>query len=216
MQIADIGSGTGISSELFLKNGYFVTGVEPNKEMREKSEMLLKEYPRFSAIDGSAEGTNLAAQSIDCIVAGQAFHWFDRYETNIEFKRILKSPGLVVLIWNERLVNTPFEKEYEALIIKHGREYQTIDHRNIDETAIQSFFAPHTVHFKNFANQQIFDYNGLEGRLRSSSYMPNTSEPGFDTMIADLKYLFDQYQQDGHITIHYDTRVYTCRINTFP
>ena len=41
--IADIGSGTGISAKLFLKNGYTVSGIEPNAPMREMSEQLLKD-----------------------------------------------------------------------------------------------------------------------------------------------------------------------------
>src|SRR5260370_20637131 len=36
--VADIGSGTGFLSELFLKNGNRVYGVEPNTEMRLRSE----------------------------------------------------------------------------------------------------------------------------------------------------------------------------------
>jgi len=33
--VADIGAGTGLLAELFLKNGYRVLGVEPNREMRQ-------------------------------------------------------------------------------------------------------------------------------------------------------------------------------------
>src|SRR5215469_2761485 len=57
--IADIGSGTGISSELFLRNGNRVYGVEPNRDMREKAEELLSGgYDgRFISIDGAAEAT---------------------------------------------------------------------------------------------------------------------------------------------------------------
>ena len=40
--IADIGSGTGKLTELFCwRNGNAVTGVEPNREMREAAERLL-------------------------------------------------------------------------------------------------------------------------------------------------------------------------------
>ena len=39
--VADIGSGTGISSKLFLENGNTVYGVEPNEPMRKAAEGLL-------------------------------------------------------------------------------------------------------------------------------------------------------------------------------
>src|SRR2546422_11068618 len=74
--IADIGSGTGKSSELFLKNGNKVFAVEPNKGMRLAAEKLLGDYDNFISINGTAENTVLDASSIDMIVAGQAFHWF--------------------------------------------------------------------------------------------------------------------------------------------
>ncbi|HEY4155308.1 MAG TPA: class I SAM-dependent methyltransferase, partial [Puia sp.] len=97
-QIADIGSGTGISTALFLDAGYPVRAVEPNKEMRKKSVELLNHYPKYTAVDGKAENTTLPAGSVDAVVAGQAFHWFDAEKAKAEFKRILKPAGLVVLI----------------------------------------------------------------------------------------------------------------------
>ncbi len=75
--IADIGSGTGLSSKLFLANGNRVYGVEPNPEMREAAERLLAKYPRFTSVAATAEATTLPDVSADFVVAGQAFHWFD-------------------------------------------------------------------------------------------------------------------------------------------
>src|SRR5256886_12258209 len=76
--IADIGSGTGILSELFLKNGNRVFGIEPNAPMREGGEKFIEQYPKFVSIEGFAEATTLSNNSIDFVVAGQAFHWFDQ------------------------------------------------------------------------------------------------------------------------------------------
>src|SRR6267378_605232 len=75
--IADIGSGTGFLSELFLKNGNRVYGVEPNTEMRQAGEEYLASYDGFSSIEGSAESTTLEDSSVDFVTAGQAFHWFE-------------------------------------------------------------------------------------------------------------------------------------------
>lgn len=206
--IADIGAGTGISTLLFLKNGYKVFAVEPNKEMREKSIELLQPYAEFIAIDGTAENTTLATDSVDLIVAGQAFHWFDREKTKIEFKRILRHGGMLILMWNERLVLSDFEKDYEQLIIKHGNDYIKVDHRNIEDEDIAAFFKPGDVTIKQFANQQIFDFEGLEGRLLSSSYMPAKNEAGYEEMVQALKILFDRFAENGVIKINYDTKVY--------
>ncbi len=211
-KIADIGAGTGISSILFLDAGYHVAAVEPNDAMRMKSIELLGPNKNFEAINGKAEDTQLATHSIDLIVAGQAFHWFDVSPTKKEFKRILKPTGIVALIWNERQTQSPFEKLYEALIRKHGRDYVEVGHRNIGPGNIADFFHPHPYDYKIFPNQQVFDFEGLKGRLLSSSYMPALHEPGYDEMIGELKILFDEYEQNNCITIHYETRVYSGRL----
>src|SRR5262245_22214580 len=58
--VADIGSGTGILTAMFLRNGNEVYGIEPNREMREAAERLLKDYPRFHSVAAKAEETTLA------------------------------------------------------------------------------------------------------------------------------------------------------------
>lgn len=123
--IADIGSGTGISSVNFLKNNNKVIGIEPNSEMRKASEIYLNAYDNFISIDGKSDNTSLQNSSIDIIIAGQAFHWFNIETTKIEFKRILKNDGYIILIWNEKdfsnllcLIMKNLLKNLEQIMIK--------------------------------------------------------------------------------------------------
>ncbi|MEB0248971.1 MULTISPECIES: class I SAM-dependent methyltransferase [unclassified Mucilaginibacter] len=211
--VADIGAGTGISTELFLNAGYHVIAVEPNEHMRNKAIELLGNWPGFKAQNGTAEDTGLATAGVDAVIAGQAFHWFDAEKTRAEFARILKPNGIIALIWNERKTGSAFEKEYDELIIKHGKDYVQADHRNIDAAHIAKFFAPQTYVLQTFYNEQIFDFDDVVGRLASSSYMPTKNDEGYENMLSDLKRLFDKYQQKGLITIQYDTNVYAGRIN---
>ena len=83
-----------------------------------------------------------------------------------------------------------------------------VDHRNINPDKIASFFQPQPCTLKIFDNRQVFDFDGLKGRLLSSSYMPAANEDGYEDMINDLKKLFDQHEQNGKITINYATKVY--------
>ncbi len=211
-QLADIGAGTGISTAMFLEAGYPVFAVEPNDGMLVKAKELLSRYKGFTPVQGTAEHTTLPSGSVDGIIAGQAFHWFNVAACKIEFKRILRPGGLVALIWNERRVGTSFEEEYDALINKHGKDYVQVGHRNIDAENIAAFFAPGGMELKVFANEQVFDYDGLKGRLLSSSYMPLQDDPGYGAMIAELEGLFGRYERDGRIVISYDTKVYTGRL----
>jgi SAM-dependent methyltransferase len=207
--VADIGSGTGISTEPFLQHGNKVYAVEPNVDMRGKAEELLGSYGRrFVSVDGTAEATGLAGASVDLVVAGQAFHWFDAVRSRVEFMRVLKPGGLVALIWNERLMDSPFEKEYEALILHYASDYKTINHKNIADLQIGDFFAPAAFRLDRFANEQLFDLAGLSGRLLSSSYIPKEG-PGFAAMMEELERLFGKHQSGGRVRVGYDTKLYS-------
>ncbi|HVF50990.1 MAG TPA: class I SAM-dependent methyltransferase [Pyrinomonadaceae bacterium] len=206
--VADVGSGTGILSELFLRHGNAVYGVEPNREMREAGERLLRAYPRFRSVAASAEATTLGDASVDIVVAGQAFHWFRHDEARREFARILKRGGAVVLIWNERRTSTtPFLVAYERLLLRYGTDYEAVNQRVGVET-IPGFFGHDQYHTRVFNNRQDFDFESLRGRLLSSSYVPEASHPDFAPMLAELRAIFDAHQQQGRVAFEYDTRVF--------
>ena len=207
--IADIGSGTGILTQLFLGNGNPVIGVEPNKEMREAGEAYLAEYARFNSVDGTSEATRLPAKSADFIIVGQAFHWFDQVKTRAEFQRVMKDDGWVVLVWNDRRVNsTPFLRNYEALLQEFGTDYNEINHKNVqDKTVFTAFFgAPPS--YAVFDNIQRFDFASLMGRLNSASYMPGRDDSRHAALSERAKEIFDAHQTDGKVAFEYDTRVY--------
>jgi SAM-dependent methyltransferase len=207
--IADIGSGTGLSSRLFLANGNRVYGVEPNPEMRAAGERLLAKYARFTSVAATAEATTLPDASADFIVAGQAFHWFDVPAARTEFTRILKPDGWVVLMWNERHVSdTLFLRNYERILRTYCPEYPAVDHRRVDARALHKFFGRQGFRFAHFDNAQQFDFEGVRGRLLSSSYAPEPGHPNHAPMLAELRCVFDAHQSGGHVALLYDSQVY--------
>jgi ubiquinone/menaquinone biosynthesis C-methylase UbiE len=207
--IADIGSGTGFLSELFLKNGNRVYGVEPNAEMRQAGEEYLASYDGFSSIEGSAESTTLSDSSVDFVATGQAFHWFEQIAARREFARILKPHGWVVVLWNERLTDTtPFLREYEDLLRKFGTDYSRINESYPREEQMGSFFQRQAYRQERLPNFQVFDFEGLAGRVRSSSYMPAQGHPNFAPLMAESERIFRAHQQDGAVRMEYLTRLY--------
>jgi SAM-dependent methyltransferase len=211
--VADIGSGTGILSELFLQRGCSGIGIEPNREMREAGEKLLQDYPKFKSIEGTGESTSLENQSVDFITAGQAFHWFDREKAREEFKRILKPHGWVALIWNDRKTDSSsFLKSYEELLVTHGTDYQQVNHRQIDDKRLERFFAPNPMKKAIFNNEQRFDFEGVKGRLLSSSYVPESGVE-LNEMLKALRNIYEANQRNGEVTIEYDTLVYFGNLN---
>ncbi|MFI5202527.1 MAG: class I SAM-dependent methyltransferase [Candidatus Kapaibacterium sp.] len=233
--IADVGSGTGISSELFLDNGNFVYGIEPNKAMREAGEEYLSTYKNFRSVVGTAEETTLPDRSVDYIVAGQAFHWFDVARAEKEFNRILKSGGWTVILWNDREFDTtPFLRDYEQLLLDFGTDYVQVNHRNVvitssahdrscaPDTNISSSNAKRTIDFFHgrpvlklkFDNNQMLDYESLEGRLLSSSYLPDREAPNYNAMLARLRELFDRHAVNDRIEMRYQTLLYAGQFST--
>jgi len=206
--VADIGSGTGILTELFLRNGNPVFAVEPNREMREAAEQLLSKYPNFTSISGTAEGTTLKEQSVNIVTASQAFHWFDRERARREFLRILKPGGWVVLIWNNRDLVSPLAKAYEHLLRTFGTDYDEVKHKHTDDQVIASFFTVNGYQKADFPNSQLFDLGGLKGRLLSSSYAPEPGHPKHIPMLEALHALFSEHQTKGKVTFEYTTMVY--------
>jgi hypothetical protein len=176
--------------------------------MRAKAEELLSGYPGFVSIDGTAEATGLPESSVDLILAGQAFHWFDPVRTRTEFLRIARPGAVVALIWNERLILSDFEKEYEELILEFAGDYKTINHKNITDKQIGDFFQPQTFLLRSFENEQRFDFDGLKGRLLSSSYIPKEGARNAE-MMRTLLALFDRHASGGLVRVGYETKVYT-------
>ena len=211
--VADVGSGTGILSELFLKNGNRVYGVESNREMREAGERLLEAYENFVSVDGRAEATTLADSSVDFVTAGQAMHWFDPEPTRREFRRILRPGGWVVVVWNERLTEgTPFLEGYERLLLTYGTDYREVSHKYAETSLIEPFFGAGRARLRTFPNRQVFDFESLKGRMLSASYVPEPGHPDFAPMLRDLAALFDRHQDGGRVFVEYETRVYYARL----
>lgn len=215
--IADIGSGTGISSELFLKNGNAVYGVEPNPYMRQAAERLLAHYPQFRSIEGEAAETHLSNHSVNFIVAAQAFHWLEPISTKQEFKRILKEQGYAILMWN--MLATPetnpvsgeFLNKYESLLRDYAIDYHRVENR-IDEVKIHDFLGSEGYGQHTFYNYQELNLEGFIGRVSSCSFVPNLGHPQYQKMCDALQALFEKYSQQGIIRIEYDTKIYFSRL----
>jgi SAM-dependent methyltransferase len=206
--IADVGSGTGILTKLLLDNGNVVFAIEPNAAMRLAAEQFLSYSESFHSVDANAEATTLASQSVDFVTAAQAFHWFDRAKAKREFARILKPGGWVVLIWNERrLDSTAFLRAYEDLLLRYGTDYQKVRHEKVTGE-IADFFAPDTFALQTLENAQHFDFEALKGRLLSSSYAPDGDHLDFPAMLNELDEIFKAHQKEGIVSFEYETKIY--------
>jgi ubiquinone/menaquinone biosynthesis C-methylase UbiE len=211
--IADVGAGTGILTEMFLRQGNTVYAVEPNEAMRTAAENVLGAFPNFKSVNGMAEATTLAASSVDFVTAAQAFHWFDATRAREEFARILRPGGWVVLIWNMRKTDAnAFLRELERILRAYGTDYADGVAEFPRAEAIENIFA-RGFNTKTFKNEQLFDYEGLRGRMLSASYVPLAGHPNHAPMFDALRRAFDEHNTNGTVAIEYDTVIYYSRLS---
>jgi SAM-dependent methyltransferase len=211
--IADFGSGTGIFTELLLRQGVSVYAVEPNQSMRAAAEQRLGDNPRFHSIDASAEDSGLQSASLDLVTAAQAFHWFNNDAAREEFRRIVKPRGQIALIWNRRDTTQPFQHAYDQLLREFAPQYGKVNHMDLGSAQIARFFADGAMQQLHYDNSQRLDFVSLLGRLKSSSYCPRENSPDYIPLVNELLALFDQYAKDGHIDFDYATQVFLGPVN---
>jgi hypothetical protein len=136
-------------------------------------------------------------------------HWFDREKTHLEFERILKPGGVLIVIWNNRLSNTTnFLQQYESLLKKYGTDYTNVVHRDIGREQLVDLFGNDSFKESSFNHHQQFDYEGLKGRLLSSSYSPEPGHPKHLSMLEELNLLFNEFNKNNAVVFEYETKVY--------
>lgn len=209
-RVADIGSGTGFLAERFVDLGCDVTGVEPNKAMREAGKSYLGSHCNFRSVEGTAEGSGLPGASFDLVTAGQAFHWFEPMRTREEFRRILRSPGWVVLVWNSRPASQSIvSREYEAILEELDQDYQSAAEKNRRPENIESFLDNGaSLAQVRFPNLHSYTWDQLRGRALSSSYAPLPSDQRHEWFVQALRALFERHKEDGLLAFPYETNLY--------
>jgi SAM-dependent methyltransferase len=96
-EVLDLAAGTGKLTEGLLPLGLAVTAVEPDDGMRAE---LVGRFPGLTALAGTAEEIPLATGSVDAVLVGQAFHWFDPVPALTEIGRVLRPGGVLGALWN--------------------------------------------------------------------------------------------------------------------
>jgi SAM-dependent methyltransferase len=210
--VADIGSGTGLLSQLFLENGNRVLAVEPNEEMRVFAEKSLGNFHKFLSLGGTAENTGIENASVDLVIFGQALHWFDSEASSSEFARILKTNGSVCIVYNDRSNEDSFMKEYDQVVTKYARNRANVP--GIDDAYLSRFFKNGNYSKFSLPNEQLLDAEGLLSRMTSASYMPSPSEEErFATLKQEVTRLFNRYEKMGRVRVLYETTIFLGKIS---
>jgi MOSC domain-containing protein YiiM/SAM-dependent methyltransferase len=112
-RVLDLAAGTGKLTRQVAPSGAELVAVEPIAEMRAKLEASL---PGVEVVEGTAEAIPLPNHSVDAVVVGQAFHWFDGIRAVSEIRRVLKPGGALGLIWQARDPRLPWIERLDEII----------------------------------------------------------------------------------------------------
>lgn len=203
--VVDVAAGTGLLTEIFLAGGFAVTAIEPNAEMRSACSELEQIYPALRCVEGTAENTGLPDLSADLITVAQAMHWFDLKRTRAEFARILNPGGWCAVIYNNRHEGgDAFHEAYERFLLDFGVDYISVKSQHMGRKRLAQFFAPEQMRCAVFPNSQALAWEGFEGRILSSSYIPRPGHERFKPIQSELRKLFEKHQSGGVVTVEYD------------
>ncbi len=204
--VADLGSGTGISTRWLAARGFDVVGVEPNDAMRARA--TARGGAQF--VRGESTATGLPPQSVDLVVGCQAWHWFDLGEALAECRRILRPGGWCAALWNLR-DEGPFSRAYDAVIARHSAEVGQVPTGHETIPLLRARPEVRGAVEADFPHAQALDLEGVLGRAASSSYVAHGVEDRAG-MEAALRDAFAAHARDGLVRMTYVTRVLAFRV----
>jgi SAM-dependent methyltransferase len=181
--VLDLGAGTGKLTRVLADAGHQVIAVEPSAPMREA---LAVAQPGTRVLDGSAESIPLDDGSVDAVVVGQAYHWFDPETANPEMARVLRPGGVLGLIWN-------LLDERTGWIAQLGSELDAFDRTSngfngfSDEQDLGPWFGP--TQRSLFHHRQRLSVTDLLDLVRSRSYVATLDVSERDALLARVQTL---------------------------
>ena len=163
LRALDLGAGTGKLTRLLTGRGVDTVAVEPAGGMRE---VLARAVPAAAVLPGSAEAIPVPDSSVDLVVAGQAFHWFDRAVALPEIARVLRPGGVLGIFYNARDDAVAWVRALSELIGETG------DHASVTAQYMPPdlgpLFGPAELH--RTTHEQPLDARSLVDLVASRSY----------------------------------------------
>jgi SAM-dependent methyltransferase len=205
-RVVDLAAGTGKFTRALLAAGVTPIAVEPVAHMRET---LRAQQLGVEVVDGTAESMPLPDNSVDAVIAAQAFHWFDAPAALREIHRVLKPMGALGLIWNrgpDLDWARPIWNELDAL---RGDTPSAWSFKWREAFTESAGFSP--LHTATFRHEQQSGRDGLVARVMSISFVAAGPQAPRDELETQLRAACDAAGVGEQFGLPYNTFVYWCR-----
>ncbi len=206
LTVLDLGAGTGKLSAAVLDAGHTVIALEPLAEMRE---ILRATLAQVQTLDGRAEDLPLADGSVDAVVAGAAFHWFEQGPALAEIGRVLRKPGVLGLLGNSFDTSLPWVAELRRILgrpaIERPRHWPPIETLRGQFSEVEERRFPHT--------QQV-DLARLRDLAVSRSSLAIQDPDGRELTLGKVDELWERHPELAgrrEVSLRWLARVRRCR-----
>lgn len=207
--VLDLAAGTGKLTRLLTPTGAALVAVEPVQAMRRH----LAALPGVEVLDGTAEAIPLGRASVDAVVVGTAFHWFDGDKALTQIARVLKPGGGLGLVWNNPDLDVDWVAEIWGLVGTKRRSAP----RNRDLSWKEAFgppqpFAP--LRHRRFSHRQQLDLDRLIQRVRSIAFVASLPPDEREALLERVREIACSHPSLAgreHLELPYRTDVYWCR-----
>jgi SAM-dependent methyltransferase len=192
--VLDLGAGTGKLTRVLTQRYRRVIAVEPLEGMRA---ILERVVPAAESVAGSAEAIPLPDGSVDGVFAGQAFHWFANDEAIAEIARVLRSGGVLSLVWNgpDEERPSPLPEPYSAYLGELRAVAAFNDAPPWEEVIARGPFGE--VREGGMPHDHVLDREGLLDNARTVSWIASRPEEEQKAILERL----DQLLTDGPFAI---------------
>ena len=185
--VLELGAGTGKLTAELVAQGYDVHATEPDPEMLA---ILRKRLPDVPTSESGAEEIPLPDRSVDVVVVGQAFHWFDHAVAMPEIARVLRPGGALAVTWNNRDARIPWVRKLWALLGDQPQLKQRTE--DASEAIVQSDLF-------GFVDRQDFPYwqdinrESILDLVASRSYVATLDADARTRKLAEVLAFYDDY-----------------------
>ena len=181
-RVVELGAGTGKLTAPLVQSGHQVIATDPSATMLSR---LRAAVPTALPVQGVAEAIPVATSGAGVVVAAQAFHWFDHAAALPEIARVLRTGGVLGVVWNYRDESVPWVRRLSAITVREEQPDR------LETLAESGLFAP--VEHREFRFWQRIDRQGLVDLVHSRSQVAVLSASERESVLDEVSALYDEY-----------------------